>query len=82
MTSADGLRCVAAVVYSDCSGPLAAISVSGVTSRVTDERLPVLGKVVREVADELTVALGGVMPRRSLPEQSRARKGELKDDLA
>ena len=28
-----GLRCVAAVVYSDCSEPLAAISVSGMTDR-------------------------------------------------
>ena len=57
-----GLRCIAAVVYNDCSEPLAAISVSGMTSRVTDERLPVLGRIVREVAAELTVALGGVMP--------------------
>jgi hypothetical protein len=41
--------------YSDCSGPLAAIS-AGLTSRVTNEQLPVLGRVVREVADEVTVA--------------------------
>jgi IclR family transcriptional regulator, acetate operon repressor len=57
-----GLRCIAAVVYSDCSEPLAAISVSGMTSRITDERLPVLGCIVREVATELTLVLGGVMP--------------------
>jgi IclR family acetate operon transcriptional repressor len=57
-----GLRCVAAVVYSDCSEPLAAISVSGMTSRMTDDRLPIIGRTVREVAAELTVALGGVMP--------------------
>jgi IclR family transcriptional regulator, acetate operon repressor len=57
-----GLRCVAAVVYNDCSEPLAAISVSGMTSRMTDDRLPTIGKTVREVAAELTVALGGVMP--------------------
>jgi len=30
--------------------------------RLTDERLPMLGQTVREVAAELTVALGGVMP--------------------
>jgi IclR family transcriptional regulator, acetate operon repressor len=60
-----GLRCVAAVVYNDCGEPLAAISVSGMTSRVTDERLPALGRIVREVAAELTVALGGVMPERA-----------------
>ncbi|MBR0800969.1 helix-turn-helix domain-containing protein [Bradyrhizobium jicamae] len=58
-----GLRCIAAVVYNDCAEPLAAISVSGMTSRVTDDRLPQLGQVVREVAAELTLALGGVMPQ-------------------
>lgn len=57
-----GLRCIAAVVYNDCSEPLAAISVSGMTSRVTDERLPMIGNIVRDVAAELTVALGGTMP--------------------
>jgi IclR family acetate operon transcriptional repressor len=57
-----GLRCIAAVVYNDCSESLAAISVSGMTSRLTDDRLPALGETVREVAAELTAALGGVMP--------------------
>src|SRR5437762_11123183 len=57
-----GLRCIAAVVYNDCSEPLAAISVSGMTSRLTDDRLATLGETVREVAAELTVALGGAMP--------------------
>jgi IclR family acetate operon transcriptional repressor len=57
-----GLRCIAAVVYNDCSEPLAAISVSGMTSRLTDDRLAGLGRIVCEVAAELTAALGGVMP--------------------
>src|SRR6267154_1808206 len=57
-----GLRCIAAVVYNDCAEPLAAISVSGMTSRVSDDRLPDLGRIVREVAAELTAALGGVIP--------------------
>src|ERR1043165_795195 len=57
-----GLRCIASVVYNDCSEPLAAISVSGMTSRITDDRLAALGQTGREVAAELTVALGGVMP--------------------
>jgi IclR family transcriptional regulator, acetate operon repressor len=60
-----GLRCVAAVVYNACSEPLAAISVSGMTSRLTDDRLPDIGRTVREVAAELTAALGGVMPTTS-----------------
>ncbi|WP_043159069.1 IclR family transcriptional regulator [Bradyrhizobium sp. Ai1a-2] len=57
-----GLRCIAAVVHNDCSEPLAAISVSGMTSRLTDDRLVTLGQTVREVAAELTAALGGVVP--------------------
>jgi IclR family acetate operon transcriptional repressor len=57
-----GLRCVAAVVYNDCAEPLAAISVSGMTSRLTDQRLPEIGQVVRDVAAELTAALGGAIP--------------------
>jgi IclR family acetate operon transcriptional repressor len=57
-----GLRCIAAVVYNDCAEPLAAISVSGLASRLTDDRLPHLGHTVRQVAAELTVALGGAMP--------------------
>ncbi|MHC2620749.1 IclR family acetate operon transcriptional repressor [Bradyrhizobium huanghuaihaiense] len=58
-----GLRCIAAVVYNDCAEPLAAISVSGMTSRLTDDRLPEIGQIVREVAGELTLALGGAMPQ-------------------
>jgi IclR family transcriptional regulator, acetate operon repressor len=57
-----GLRCVAAVVYNDCSEPLAAISVSGMTSRLTDDRLPAIGRTMREIAAELTAAIGGAMP--------------------
>jgi IclR family transcriptional regulator, acetate operon repressor len=57
-----GLRCVSAVVYDDCSEPLAAISVSGKASRVPNDRLPVLGRLVQEVAAEMTVALGGTAP--------------------
>jgi IclR family acetate operon transcriptional repressor len=57
-----GLRCVAAVVYNDQAEALAAISVSGLASRVPSERVPELGRLVREVAQELTLALGGRLP--------------------
>ena len=66
-----GPRCVAAVVYNDCGEPLAAISVSGMTSRLTDDRLPVLGTIVQEVATELTAALGGVMPEAKSRERNQ-----------
>ena len=57
-----GLRCVSAVVYDARREPIAAISVSGKTSRVPDERLPVLGELVQGVAAELTHMLGGATP--------------------
>jgi IclR family acetate operon transcriptional repressor len=57
-----GLRCVAAVVYNDQAEALAAISVSGLANRVPSDRLPQLGRQVRETAQELTLALGGRMP--------------------
>ena len=57
-----GLRCVASVVYDDQGEALAAISVSGLASRVPAERVPELGRLVRETARELTLALGGRLP--------------------
>ncbi len=66
-----GLRCIASVVYNDCSEPVAAISVSGMTSRLTDDRLAGLGQTVREVAAELTAAIGGVMPEANPSGQNR-----------
>jgi IclR family acetate operon transcriptional repressor len=57
-----GLRCVAAVVYNDQAEALAAISVSGLASRVPATRVPELGRLVRETARDLTLALGGRLP--------------------
>ncbi|XUM21868.1 IclR family transcriptional regulator [Bradyrhizobium oligotrophicum S58] len=57
-----GLRCIAAVVHDSCREPLAAISVSGLASRLTEERVPVVGGMVRDIAAELSAALGGVAP--------------------
>jgi IclR family acetate operon transcriptional repressor len=60
-----GLRCVASVVYNDQAEALAAISVSGLASRVPEERVPELGRLVSEIARELTLALGGRLPERA-----------------
>ncbi|WP_316192320.1 MULTISPECIES: IclR family transcriptional regulator [unclassified Bradyrhizobium] len=59
-----GLRCIAAVVHDSCREPLAAISVSGLASRLTEERVPVVGGMVRDIAAELTAALGGAAVQR------------------
>lgn len=60
-----GLRCVAAVVYNHCAEPMCAISVSGLARRLTDERLPVLGNLLKQTAAEITGAMGGRMPQQS-----------------
>ncbi|WMT88184.1 helix-turn-helix domain-containing protein [Pelagibacterium sp. 26DY04] len=59
-----GLRCVASVVYGPQAEPLCAISISGLSVRVTDDRVEALGKLVAEAARELTVSLGGRAPER------------------
>jgi IclR family transcriptional regulator, acetate operon repressor len=57
-----GLRCVAAAVLDHHGEPLGAISVSGPTARIPEERIAILGAVVRDVAKEATTALGGAWP--------------------
>jgi IclR family acetate operon transcriptional repressor len=59
---AGGLRCIAAAVYDHQGEILCAISLSATTSRIPDERFPLLGTLVVETARELTSSLGGVMP--------------------
>ncbi len=59
---ATGLRCVAAVVRDENGEPWAAVSLAGPTTRITPDRIPVLGALVRATARELTAALGGCIP--------------------
>lgn len=54
-----GLRCVAAVVYDAQGEALAAISVSGLAARMSDSRVPALGRLIHAAACELTETLGG-----------------------
>ena len=54
-----GLRCVASVIYDEYSKPLAAVSVSGPSARITDRKIPDLGKLVARTALDITAALGG-----------------------
>lgn len=57
-----GLRCVAATIHDQHAEPLAAISLSGPRARIGDERLAVLGTLVRRTADQVTEAVGGILP--------------------
>ena len=57
-----GLRCVASAIFDENGQALAAISLSGPTARITDNRLDELGIAVRHSADEITQSLGGYRP--------------------
>lgn len=57
-----GMRCVAAPVFNEFEEVVAALSVSGPKARITDERLPLLGRMVRQAASEATRDFGGAVP--------------------
>jgi IclR family acetate operon transcriptional repressor len=57
-----GLRCIASVVYNDHADVICAISVSGLSTRVTVDRVPALGHLLADTARELTRTLGGAVP--------------------
>lgn len=58
-----GLRCVAAPILDEAGALVAAVSLSGPTARITPDRVPLLGALVRTVAQEITAEFGG-RPRR------------------
>ena len=57
-----GLRCIAAVIFNEAADPLGAVSLSGPMARIPDERIPLLGDLVRRKADAITAQLGGTLP--------------------
>jgi IclR family acetate operon transcriptional repressor len=60
--NAIGLRCVASVIFDEHVRPLAGISISGPTARLTEARLPILGTNVAKIAAEITAEMGGRLP--------------------
>jgi IclR family acetate operon transcriptional repressor len=57
-----GLRCIASAVFDEAGEAIAAISLSGPMARIADERIPVLGALVRKRADLITAQVGGCLP--------------------
>jgi len=57
-----GLRCAAAVIYNEFGEPAGAVSVSGPLARITDERLAVLGAMVKTAAGAISRDYGGRAP--------------------
>ncbi|MCX7303772.1 MAG: IclR family transcriptional regulator [Hyphomicrobiales bacterium] len=58
----EGMRCVAAAIFNEFGEPVAGISVSGPTVRVTPERAAATGPLVARAAAEVTKAIGGRAP--------------------
>ena len=67
---------VSEMEYIRCSIRMAAVSLSGPRARITRTRLEVMGRMVRVTADELTRALGGVLPdwREQVASTHRGRR--------
>ncbi|HPG22781.1 MAG TPA: IclR family transcriptional regulator [Amaricoccus sp.] len=60
----DGMRCIAAPIFNEFREPVAGISISGPTLRVTHARAKEIGTQVRDAADRITEAIGGTAPER------------------
>ncbi len=58
-----GLRCVAAPIVDELGEAVAAISISGPAARITDDRIPLLGAMVRRCAESITREYGGRVAR-------------------
>lgn len=59
-----GMRCVAAAIFNEFGEPIAGISVSGPTVRVTEARAAAFGPLVTTAAAGITEAIGGRPPAR------------------
>jgi DNA-binding IclR family transcriptional regulator len=64
----EGLRCIAAPVYDHTSSVIAAVSVSGPTSRITDDVLDEFAHKVVCVARDISGALGSPGSRHDGPQ--------------
>ena len=56
------MRCVASAIFNEFGGPLAGISVSGPSARVTPDRVAQIGPLVGKAAAAVTALIGGTAP--------------------
>jgi DNA-binding IclR family transcriptional regulator len=56
-----GVRCVASAIHQHRSGIVAGVSISGPSSRLTTERIPLVGELVRQAAERISADLGHPM---------------------
>ena len=57
-----GMRCVASAIFNEFSEPVAGISVSGPSARVTPDRVAQIGPLVGKAAAAVTALIGGAAP--------------------
>jgi DNA-binding IclR family transcriptional regulator len=62
------VRCVAAPIFNHLNEPIASFSVSCPKWHLTDERIPVIGDIVREVSFEISSKIGYTPPIREFQE--------------
>ncbi len=55
-----GLRCIAAPIFDESGDVIAAVSVSGPMARIGEERVPLLGQMVKEAARAISMEMGAV----------------------
>lgn len=58
------VRCVAAPIFDFFGAVIGCVGISGPASRMSDERLGVMGSRIRDAADAITQKLGGRPPQR------------------
>jgi IclR family acetate operon transcriptional repressor len=56
------MRCVAAPIFNEFGEPIAGLSLSGPTVRMTPATVAALGPVVRDAAAAITRSIGGIVP--------------------
>ncbi len=60
--NSEGLRCIASPIFDSKSSVIGALSVSGPSVRIEEQKFPNFGRVTLRTAKELTRALGGIWP--------------------
>ncbi len=60
----EGMRCIAAPIFNAHAEAVAGLSISGPVFRLTLERAEEMGALVKQAAQSVTDATGGVMPRK------------------
>lgn len=59
---ADGMRCIAAPIFNAHAEPVAGLSISGPAFRIAPDDSARIGALVRQAADDVTRATGGIIP--------------------